>query len=73
MICLLMLSAPGAQAQVRWAEEILEYSSEYSSTAYAAAEAVGKPNTPPGLQEPAPQAWSPLQADAVEEFIRLGF
>ena len=73
MICLLMLSAPGAQAQVRWAEEILEYSSEYSSTAYAAAEAVGKPNTPPGLQEPAPQAWSPLQADAGEEFIRLGF
>jgi len=58
---------------LHWADTVLDFSSQYGSPFYSAWQATGPPNTPPGLQEPAPQAWSPLAPDEGEAFIRLGF
>ncbi|MBI1192747.1 MAG: OmpA family protein [Bacteroidetes bacterium] len=63
-----------AQSQTtRWADTLIDFSSQYSSSYYSAGQATGPPDTPPDLQEPAPQAWSPLEPDNGEAFIRLGF
>ncbi len=65
---------PGAQGQtILWADTLVDFSSEYSTPYYSAWQATGPPDTPPDLQEPAPQAWSPLEMDNGEAFIRLGF
>jgi outer membrane protein OmpA-like peptidoglycan-associated protein len=63
----------GQAQQLQWADTVLDFSSQYSSPFYSAWQATGPPNTPPGLQEPAPQAWSPLAPNEGEAFLRLGF
>jgi hypothetical protein len=58
--------------EVRWADRLLGFSSEYGGNAYGAIQALGKPNTYPSYGDSS-SAWASLTADAQREFLELGY
>jgi outer membrane protein OmpA-like peptidoglycan-associated protein len=57
--------------KVKWADKVLEYSSEFGKRQYSANQVVGKPNVLPNLGA-SPNAWSPKRKGNLE-FVKVGF
>ncbi|MCH7700874.1 MAG: VCBS repeat-containing protein [Planctomycetes bacterium] len=54
-----------------WAAEVIDFSSEYSSTDWSAQQALGAPDT--FAYGDIPTAWAPLEANGGPEYLTLGF
>lgn len=57
--------------QVEWANEVIEYSSQFGKRQYSVNQVTGKPNVLPNLGA-SPNAWSPKKKGKVE-FVKVGF
>lgn len=57
--------------EVRWADQVLEYSSQFGKRQYSANQVLGKPNVLPNLGA-SPNAWSPKKKGKLE-YIKVGF
>lgn len=69
-ICLLMLTTISFAQDVQWGFKLLEYSSQKGNKAFAAKQALGKPNIFPASGTK-PSAWEPRSGK--EAFIKIGF
>jgi hypothetical protein len=56
----------------QWATSVRSFSSEYSTSSWSAQQALGAPNVFPRSGDEA-HAWASSDADAVSEFIEVGF
>jgi hypothetical protein len=56
----------------QYASRVLDFSTEYSTDAWAAAQALGEPNVYPAYCDCA-EAWSSLTPEDIREFLVLGF
>ncbi|MDQ1088832.1 OmpA family protein [Siphonobacter sp. SORGH_AS_1065] len=68
-------SVAGAFAQrIHWATKVVQVSSETKTEdfSYAAKQALGKPNSGPGMGD-SQAAWQPAQPDSGEEFLKVSF
>src|SRR5690606_38694101 len=59
-------------ATTRWASSVLGFSSQYTASAWSAAQALGQPDTYPTYGDQ-PTAWASQSPDATVEFIELGY
>jgi hypothetical protein len=66
----LVLSAEAAVID-QWANSVIGFSSQYDSTAWAATQALGAPNTP--TYGDIETAWAPAPMDGTLEYITLGY
>ncbi len=57
--------------QVEWANEVIDYSSQFGKRQYSVNQVTGKPNVLPNLGA-SPNAWSPKRKGK-EEFVKVGF
>lgn len=57
---------------VRWASSVIGFSTEYTTGAWSAAQALGPPDTYPSYGD-IDSAWASLLPDDTEEFLELGF
>ena len=57
--------------QVNWADEVLEFSSEFGKRQYSVNQILGKPNVLPNLGA-SPNAWAPRKKGKLE-FVKVGF
>ena len=57
--------------EVRWADEVLEYSSEFGKRQYSVNQVLGKPNVLPNLGA-SPNAWVPKKKGKYE-YVKVGF
>ena len=57
--------------EVRWADHVLEFSSEFGKRQYSANQVLGKPNVLPNLGA-SPNAWAPKKKGKIE-FVKVGF
>lgn len=60
------------RGHTRWAARVLGFSSEYTSDAWSAAQALGRPDTYPAYGD-IPTAWASVSQDDQPEFLELGF
>jgi hypothetical protein len=62
-----------AEADVidQWANSVIDFSSEYTSSSWSAAQALGSPNT--FVYEDIDTAWAPLPDNGTLEYIILGY
>ncbi|MDI1452212.1 hypothetical protein QHF85_49715, partial [Polyangium sp. 6x1] len=61
-----------APASVTWADEVVEFSSQYGTMEYSAEQALGAPDVyPAGADEP--KAWATQALDNAGEFLTVGF
>lgn len=74
LLVLITLLSASLQAQnVRWADKVIGYSSQYEEKQYSAKQALGKPNVLPAFKD-SPCAWSPLLEESrQDEWIHVGF
>jgi hypothetical protein len=63
---------PAPAPQIVWAASVLGVSSEYSATSWSAQQVLGPPDVYPATGDN-PHAWASLEADAVTEYIEVGF
>lgn len=72
LIALLTFLTTLAQGQkVQWANEILDYSSQFGVRQYSVNQVLGNPNVLPNLGA-SPNAWSPKKKSK-KEFVKVGF
>ncbi len=71
LIALLMFSLNAFSQHVKWADEVLDYSSQFGKRQYSVNQVTGKPNVLPNLGA-SPNAWSPKKKGK-EEFVKVGF
>lgn len=62
----------GPPADVRWADAVLGFSSEYDSTEWNAGQMLGEPDTYPDYGD-IETAWTSELRDGMREFVELGF
>lgn len=62
-------TASGIVQQV--ARSVIDFSSEYTTTSWSAAQALGAPNTP--TYGDSPTAWAPVPINGTTEFLTLGY
>ncbi len=55
----------------QWASSVSAYSSQWSSTSWAASQALGSPDT--FSYGDIPSAWAPLPVNGAQEFLQVGF
>ena len=67
----LLCSFASFSQNVKWADEILEYSSQFGVRQYSVNQVLGKPNVLPNLGV-SPNAWSPKKKGK-KEFVKVGF
>lgn len=68
----ILLSGISVNAQeVRWADQVIEFSTEFGKRQYSANQVLGKPNVLPNLGA-SPNAWSPKKKGKTE-FVKVGF
>jgi hypothetical protein len=60
------------QPVIRWATSVIGVSSQYSSPAYGAVQALGEPNVFPNHSDNA-KAWASASANGQREFLALGY
>lgn len=70
-IVFILLSWGSFAQDVQWADEVLEYSTQFGKRQYSANQVLGKPNVLPNLGA-SPNAWSPKKKNK-SEFIKVGF
>lgn len=63
---------PAVAASTRWASSVVARSSQYTTTSWAASQALGPPDVWPAHGDVA-TAWAPLTADGQREYLELGF
>ena len=63
---------PDPAPLIEWASSVIDVSSQYSDSAWAATQALGPPDVFPGYGDQA-KAWASLGADDHEEWIEVGF
>lgn len=61
-----------AAAEIRWATNVIGFSSQYSSPAYGAVQALGEPNVFPNYGDDS-KAWSPRTENGQREHLVLGY
>ncbi len=71
IIGLLLLSFTGYAQTVRWADNVIDYSSQFGKRQYSVNQVLGKPNVLPNLGAN-PNAWSPKKKGR-KEFVKVGF
>ena len=72
LLVILFLFALNSFGQnVKWADKVLEYSSDFGKRQYSVNQVVGKPNVLPNLGV-SPNAWSPKRKGKIE-FVKVGF
>lgn len=71
LIAFLQFSFSAMSQNVKWADEVLGYSSQFGKRQYSVNQALGKPNVLPNLGA-SPNAWSPRKKGKLE-FIKVGF
>jgi len=71
-LILLLCSLTNINAQVRYADSVIAYSSQYSENDWSANQILGPPDTYPKYGD-IPTAWTFATADAQREFIELRF
>ncbi|MDB4953386.1 MAG: uncharacterized protein JWO36_955 [Myxococcales bacterium] len=69
---LIGVDLPPAPPAPQWASTVRGFSSEYSSTRWAATQVLGAPDVYPAAGDDA-RAWASRDADATTEFIEVGF
>ncbi len=67
----LFISISALGQKVNWADEVLEFSSEFGKRQYSVNQVLGKPNVLPNLGA-SPNAWSPRKKGKME-FVKVGF
>jgi len=73
LLLLILLCIPIlAKAQFRWADTLVNFSSQYTSSSWAAVQALGIPDTYPSCGD-ITTAWASATADNQREFLELGF
>src|SRR5947209_4196731 len=72
LLALLLLTSFYASAQFRWADTVVGFSSQYTTSAWAASQALGTPDTYPSCGDIS-TAWASLSPDAQREYLELGF
>ncbi len=70
-IGLLLMSFAGFSQTVRWADHVIDYSSQFGKRQYSVNQVLGKPNVLPNLGAN-PNAWSPKKKGR-KEFVKVGF
>ncbi|MFT7589454.1 MAG: hypothetical protein ACI959_001672, partial [Limisphaerales bacterium] len=60
-------------AQILWASELIDFSSQYGENGFSASQALGLPDTSPKGNSRSAVAWSPELENGGEEFIALRF
>ncbi|MCG8305963.1 MAG: OmpA family protein [Cytophagales bacterium] len=70
-LILLLLQFTAFGQDVQWANQVIEYSSQFGKRQYAANQVLGKPNVLPNLGA-SPNAWSPKKKGKIE-YIKVGF
>lgn len=71
LVAFLHFSLSALSQNVKWADEVLDYSSQFGKRQYSVNQAIGKPNVLPNLGA-SPNAWSPRKQGKIE-FIKVGF
>lgn len=71
LVAFLHFSLSAFSQNVKWADEVLDYSSQFGKRQYSVNQAIGKPNVLPNLGA-SPNAWSPRKKGKIE-FIKVGF
>ena len=71
LIVLLLFSLTALSQNVKWAEEVIDYSSQFGVRQYSVNQVLGKPNVLPNLGT-SPNAWSPRKKGKAE-FVKVGF
>lgn len=71
LIVFFLFSLTALGQSVKWADEVLDYSSEFGKRQYSANQVTGKPNVLPNLGA-SPNAWSPQKKRKLE-FVKVGF
>lgn len=70
-ILFISISISAFGQQVNWADEVLEFSSEFGKRQYSVDQILGKPNVLPNLGA-SPNAWAPRKKGKLE-FVKVGF
>ena len=71
LIVFLLFSLTALSQNVKWAEEVIDYSSQFGVRQYSVNQVLGKPNVLPNLGT-SPNAWSPRKKGKAE-FVKVGF
>lgn len=71
IIVFTLFSITASGQDVQWADEVLEYSSQFGKRQYSVNQIIGKPNVLPNLGA-SPNAWSPKKKGK-DEFVKVGF
>lgn len=71
ILLFLFLSFTSYSQKVKWADEVLGYSSDFGKRQYSVNQILGKPNVLPNLGA-SPNAWSPKKKGK-HEFVKVGF
>lgn len=71
LIAFSLFSLTALGQSVKWADEVLDYSSEFGKRQYSVNQVTGKPNVLPNLGA-SPNAWSPQKKRKLE-FVKVGF
>lgn len=71
LIVFFLFSLTALGQSVKWADEVLDYSSEFGKRQYSVNQVTGKPNVLPNLGA-SPNAWSPQKKRKLE-FVKVGF
>lgn len=71
LIALMLFTLTAFSQNVKWAYEVLDYSSQFGKRQYSVNQVTGKPNVLPNLGA-SPNAWSPKKKGK-EEFVKVGF
>ena len=71
LLILLFFSFTALSQDVKWANEVIEYSSQFGKRQYSVDQVLGKPNVLPNLGA-SPNAWSPKKKGKIE-FVKVGF
>lgn len=70
-IFLLLIGTSVLGQEVRWADQVIEYSSQFGKRQYSVNQVLGKPNVLPNLGA-SPNAWSPKKKGKLE-YVKVGF
>lgn len=71
LVAFFHLSFSSFGQNVKWVDEVLEYSTQFGKRQYSVQQVVGKPNVLPNLGA-SPNAWSPRKKGKLE-FVKVGF
>ena len=71
LIALLLISVTSFSQNIQWADEVLDFTSQFGKRQYSVDQVTGKPNVLPNLGA-SPNAWAPKKRGKTE-FVKVGF